>query len=120
MRGEGVGAGRRIDAQLPPFAAYVVASVVGLLSFGPLEVAHQHSAHAQIEKQPGQYEGGASPTVLGEQELGEGCEHERANTAAAHRQAGGERPLAVEVVGDDHYSGHVAQRQAEAGDNTER
>jgi len=46
--------------------------------------------------------------------------NERAYSAAAHRQPGGQRSFLVKVVGDDDDGGHVAQGQPETGDEPKR
>lgn len=86
----------------------------------PLQITHQHSAHTEVEEQAAEHESGAPPTVLGQQELGDGGEHERPDAAATDGESCGEGPPLVEVVGDDDDGGHVAEREAEAREDAER
>uniref|UniRef100_A0A182Q0Z1 Uncharacterized protein n=1 Tax=Anopheles farauti TaxID=69004 RepID=A0A182Q0Z1_9DIPT len=76
---------------------------------GPLEIAHQQTAQAHVEEDTGQDERRATPTVLVQQHLRQGGEHERANATPAHGQARRERAPLVEVVRDDDDRGDVAQ-----------
>lgn len=91
-----------------------------LLGDQPVRVAHQGAAHAEVEERAGQQEHGAPPTVLLDRVLGHRGVQERADAGAARPQPGGQRALLVEPVGDAHHRGHVAQAQAQAGQEAER
>ena len=84
-------------------------------SFRPFQIPHQHPTHALVQQNPRKDEASSPQTVLGEQKLDDGSEHEGPYTATAHRKTSSERPLGIEVISDDDYGGHVTQGESEAG-----